>query len=50
MSLFVVFMSLRKRFYGFRVPVQFLGVLEKEFCVYGFSLVLLTILDFVDYF
>ena len=46
----MVFMSLRERFYGFGLLVQFFGVLEREFCAYGFSLVLLNFLDFVRYF
>ena len=50
MSLFMVFMSLRERFLGFGLAVQFLVVLEREFCAHGFSWFLLNILDFVRYF
>ena len=43
-------MSRREGFQGFRLSVQFLGFLEREFCVYGFVWACLTLLVFGGYF
>ena len=50
MSFFMVCMSLRERFSGFGLSVQFLGYLEREFCAYGFVWACLTLLGFGGYF
>ena len=50
MSFFMVFMSVRERFYDFGLSVQFLGFLEREFCAYQFVWSCLTLLGFGGYF